>query len=707
MNRTFDVISYDGLHTDSLGHYLAGLGLLVAISSRWPSVRGCWRNRRFVLLTSDGLDDEQVTKFLLNDWRPTKYERWWEIAQKADTKAKSSLKLWKERNRRPLAETRLLDAHIVGFGRNCFNPVLGTGGNIAKRDLAKVWKDASKLLAKKDRSDWLDATLHGAASIAIPDLGSGGTWFVFANKTFNSGQDWYREGRLSPWSFLLAMEGAFQLVGGVSRRLGVRARPYAVFPFIAEPSQPETDGEIGMSRAEFWAPLWSQPATAIEVRQLLKRGLAKLGGRAAQAPHEFAVAALSAGVDSGISEFARYELRQTTSSQVYEAIPREHIEVIPAVMDGRRDTKRAQASRILAAFLETGWLDRIPYEPRDSKQKGKFVGLRGPIGAAIVRIGERPEDAERWQDLLLRLAAAQTKIDRNKTLREHSIAIQPLSPRWFELAWDRTTLPVEIEAARAIASLGWNSRVNDTNLPLLANTFGIEPKFRAGRWTVDLPNVRPATAVWVSGDPLQLLLDVAQRRLIDGNSDSTTPFGGTQWCGMEVVNRLMQNDGSLDLDVVAKWIPAFSLIDWSQDVTTDTPARSVDWHLSRSDGTALLHGLIRPLFYCDASHNVTLQDKSALFRRDQMPKLTLLRRLFHLLRFNAIDEAVQIARDRYLANGRNIVAPPLGMQANGSLIAAALLIPVSHRDVVKGIHRWLPPLKKNRFSSQGKLHDQD
>ena len=243
-----------------------------------------------------------------------------EQAQKTDTKTKSSINLWKARNNRAMDEVRLVDAHVVGLGRNCFNPVLGTGGNIGKHNLAKAWNDSLKLLKRPERRAG-SVPRSVRADIAMPDLSSGGTWFVFANKTFNSGQSWYRKGQLSPWSFLLSVEGAFLLLGGVNRRLGSRSRPYAVFPFVSEPSQPATEGEVGLARAEFWAPLWKNPATLGEVRTLLQRGLARLGGRAAHAPHEFAIAALAAGADAGVAEFARYELRQTTSSQVLRGDP--------------------------------------------------------------------------------------------------------------------------------------------------------------------------------------------------------------------------------------------------------------------------------------------------------------------------------------------------------------------------------------------------
>jgi len=308
MNRTLRAFPFDGINTDSLGHYLAGLGLLAATARRWPTIRACWHCGRFMLLSDQVGDVTEIKQYLLTEWKPTTYDRWWSTAQKADTKAKASSNLWKGRNDRTQDEVRLLDAHVVGMGRNCFNPVLGTGGNVGKRDMAKAWKDSVNLLKKPDRSGWLDATLTGKADCGMPDLSSGGTWFVFANKTFNSGQSWYREGQLSPWSFLLSMEGAFLLIGGVNRRLGSRSRPYAVFPFVSEPSQPETDGEIGLARTEFWAPLWKNPATLGEVEALLQRGLARLGGRAAQAPHEFAVAALAAGV-----KFDR--LGKTTSGQ--------------------------------------------------------------------------------------------------------------------------------------------------------------------------------------------------------------------------------------------------------------------------------------------------------------------------------------------------------------------------------------------------------
>lgn len=722
MSLPLRAIPLDGINVDSLGHYLAGLGVLAATAQRWPAVRACWDQGRFTLLSHEIAGLNELTSYLLDEWKPTPYERWWSISQKADTKAKSSLRLWAERNERSCEEVRVLDAHVVGMGRNSFNPVLGTGGNVGKRDLAKACADAAKCLKKPERGAWLKATLTGVADCVMPDLANGGTWFVYANKTFNSGQSWYREGQLSPWSVLLSMEGVFQLVGGVNRRLGSRSKPYAVFPFVSDPSPPETDGEIGMARGEFWAPLWQYPATLTEISTLLQRGLAKVGGRAAQSPSEFAVAALAAGVDAGLTEFARFELRQTTSSQVFEAIPRERIAVSgrqPAharqtSQQSQRNEKgavsefRSKAAPQLLDLFESRWIDRLPFEPHDSKQKGKFVGLRGPIETAIVRASERPEDPTRWQSLLHTLAESQSKIDRNKSLRDKRIpALRPLSIDWFELAWHPDEpLPLEIELARAIASVGWQPSERDQ--PLLCNVFGVDVQ-RHGRTTgsekagfvraVSMPKVRPAAAVWGSGAPLSLLLDVTHRRLIDATHSDSQPLLGIARCACRasVVRELLLDDGTIDLELVAQWVPALSLIDWSRFKHRSQlqPVESPPL-----DGTVLLHALAKPLFH---GRNIPLNakkrgddasERSWLYPEESNgPPPGYLRRLFNLLRFNSLDEALQLMRDRYRAFGHEVVMPPSGFIADGERVAGALLIPIDEDELALGLRRWLQPVR--------------
>jgi len=671
MSSKLELLKFEGIRPDSLGNYLAGLGLLSALSSNpeWAGLRGCWRNGCFVISACE-VTQEYIESYLLDHWKPTPYSRWWANKQKADTKAKGDQNIWRARSREAISNVRLLDSHIVGVGRNQFNLVLGTGGNIGKRDLSRVHETACDLTSKTERikaSGWLKATLHAKFDSPLPDLTSAGTWFVYANKTFNSGQSWYREGQLSPWSFLLAMEGALLLSGGVARRLSANARSYAVFPFITDAPSPQSEDEIGLVRAEFWAPLWKHPATLPEVRALLERGLARIGQRAAKAPHEFAVAASSAGVDAGVSEFIRFVLRQTTSSQVYEAVPGERIRVGSA---------GGGESKLIEQIIP--WLDRLPYEPRDRKQKGKFKGLRGPAENAIIRLAERPEEAERWQWLWLLLAEMQGRIDRNKNLRGNCLALDWLNAEWFERAW--SSPPVEIQIACAIAAIG-----GDSEMPMLINVFGVElsknkkPQFSGDR--------RQQRAIWHNGEVVSLLADVLERRLVDTDDTLRIPLETRRFCSAAMINAFLSE--AVDVEMIGRWIPPLSLIRWTKQVSSEQMLINEFGYVP--DETFLLQALFRPLFY---PHQLQIGGKE-LFPNRLRPRAVMARRLLNLIRQGDLGEAVELARSRYLAAGRSIVLPPPNLSVDCERIAASLLIPMRPSDVETGLHRWLQPSKTN------------
>jgi CRISPR-associated protein Csx17 len=657
MSTLLKAIHCEGIRVDCLGSYLAGLGLLAAMSRCWPNVRGCWRRGHFVLV-GESIDSETMERFLLDQWRPSPYETWWSKAQKADTKAKSDRGVHRERASEPnLDRVRLLDCHLVGSGRNQFNTVFGTGGNIGKRSLGKVYQDAVALLrgsGQRAVHGWLRTALFGETKETLPDLGSAGTWFVYANKTFNSGQEWYREGQISPWAFLLALEGARLLRGGAGRRLGSRARPYAVFPFLCDAPSPATEGEVKLTRAEFWAPVWESPANRVELEALLERGLARVGDRAARAPHEFALAARSAGVDSGVGTFARFSLRQTTSSQVFEAIPGETVRVV----DGA-----PRESRLLLPLLD--WMRFLP-EPASSTQRARFRGLRGPVERALIRVAEEPEDPDRWRSLLLLLASVQDRLDHNRESRERSRPVPRLDRGWFDASWPTPT--PEILTARAIASIGAGSET-----PLFVNVVGADQDKWGNR---SFSKSRPNRAVYHAGDPARVLADIIERRLADAELLDPLPLGGAAACTPRMIEAFLCE--TIDLESVVRWLPAMVLIDWRG--FEDAPER-----FGAASSLYLLQALFRPLFH---PGKIVLNGQP-LFR--EPPKATTARRLLHLIRSGDWAQAIDAARARYLAEGRRTVTPPREIEADGERMAAALLIPMRSADVACGFERWLEP----------------
>lgn len=676
---TPEPLMLEGLHTGSLGHYFAALGVLRATTRMegGNEVRGCWKNERFLLYgPASKLDREALCKFLLKDWKPVPFERWWSKAQSESREYPDAL----PKLRASELDERVdqLDAVLVQANRRIiFNDLFGRGGSIARRKWAVVWKRSLELSKKSESKSWLEHTLWGGEDVSLPKLKGAGTWFVFSNKIFNSGQNWYQEGRLSPWSFLFAMEGALLLRGGVHRRLGTQAKGKAVFPFLCRPMNPPTDGQVAHGKSEFWAPLWSKPATMVEIKALFRGGLAEVGGRPASAPHEFATAALDAAVDAGVSAFIRFDLRQTTSAQVFEAIPREQIHV--------RRHAGLRHSRLLLPLITRRWIDRLPHEPTDSKQRGKFVGLRGPVEAAIVYVSEDPEDPERWRSLLLLIAETQQRIDRNRNLRERCAAVPRLDSGWFNSAWPDP--PPELCVARGIASIqGLLTPVDGTTKradPLLVNIFGVE---LTGSGIPLFPKAHPNRAVWHEGSPTRRLIDVLRRRLLDANELDSSPLHASRPCSIATAVLYLAGASVFDDELLVRWLPALTLIAWSKAIHD-----SKDGSVEPPEPVPSLYSLFRPLV---DPENVRVNGKP-LFPFSQSdsrkPHAAAVRSIVNLLLQNQVDEAVAHARRRYLSAGWRIFDPPVSeMLVDAERLAAALLIPVNPAEVAARFRKdWL------------------
>jgi len=681
---TREPLALDGLHIGSLGHYFAALGVLRATTGMngCINVRGYWKNGYFLLCSEASITREALCEYLLQKWEPAPFERWWSAAQAASKKDADAIP--KARSFEPDERIEQLDAVMIQANRRIFNPVFGTGGNIGKRNLAALWKRCRQLSRQSEASSWLKQTLFGTDDVLLPELQGAGTWFVFSNKMFNSGQDWYREGRLSPWSFLLAMEGALFLRGGIHRRLGTRTRREAAFPFICRPTEPLVDAQVGHGKCEFWAPLWKKPARVTEIEGLFRAGLAEVGGRSASAPHEFAIAALDAGVDSGISAFIRFDLRQTTSAQVFEALPQEQILV--------SHNASLRHSRLLLPLIKARWIDRLPYEPRDSKQRGKFVGLRGPVEAAIVHLSEDATDAERWRNLLLLMARTQQRIDRNKDLRERCTPVPRLHELWFERAWPDP--PLELCAARAIASIcGCSTPVRDVREsagPLLVNIFGVETMAGGSPW---FPKARPNRAVWHEGSPARRLIDVLRRRLLDANELDTSPLHGSRSCSISAAALFLGGSSVFDDELLVRWLPPLTLVDWGSAIHNSKGKR-----VESPEPLHPLYSLFRPLF---DPENVRVDGKPLFpFSKfdSRKPHTGAVRNILNLLLQNQIDEAVGHARTRYLGAGWRTFDPPVKeMVLDAERLVAALLIPVDAMEVAHRFRKdWLLPSKRRQ-----------
>jgi CRISPR-associated protein Csx17 len=704
------VLPLPGLSPDSLGNYLASLGLLCVLSRNWPSTRIAWHDEVLSMVggppTLDALLHELVRVATAREW--TQYDKAWSDAQKKGTKAKSGepLALWQ--GQADEAHLKLFAAHAVPHARVSFNPLLGSGGNAGRRDFAAGWKQAIDALATA-RSNAPKKSKGRAkkAAVADGDAGSGvderrielqafllgqpvtwllekvgaGSWFSGATKLYNSGQSPSREGQSSPWAMALACEGLALLAGGASRRLGARSRTVGAFPFVTQPAAPKAAGEAGRILGEIWAPLWQRPMTLAEAGTLFARGRAELRGRGALSPAAFATAIRERGVDAGISEFRRFTLGRTTSANTFE--PRFEARFALDAQDGAH-TATAIALECVTALIEQRGF------PRDRKvgQRWRFEGVRGPIEAALLDVAANPRRAEAALALLDAVAGALDRIDRNRSFREGKVRWEPLPIEWLPSLFADEPPGAEARLALSLVSAFRAAQ------PFVTYRFGVEWKY-GGYEHVEHP---PARWVWGPGKLACVLGAVLARRLLDQAAqvaENTAGMAGRAPLPATASHVRQWLAGDLDDALLQAWLSRLALFDW-RNVTPEVRSLvELERHSPEVDGELALVGLVQPLV--DRRRLIVRSLSPDDLLSDEMGARTkeAARALVALIRSGNLDAAVRLASRRYAMAGAHLafVDAPWRVRDPDRLVAA-ILFTISDRARAVLFERWLRPRRR-------------
>jgi CRISPR-associated protein Csx17 len=775
-------LALPGLSPDSLGNYLASLGLLRVLSRKWPSTRIAWRDEVLQVVggptTLDELLDELVRVAATQtdadvgkrEW--TQYDKAWSDAQKEGTKAKSGLPLAAWQAAAQESALQLFAAHAVPHARVSFNPLLGSGGNAGRRDFAAGWKkavnalesaisalkqartehasaltaadqvrnDALETVEKKYREaiakaasgrkeaartkatskaddartkgnekahekhraavekandafrkavqpqDQLKILLRGQPSDWMVEKLAAGSWFSEATKLYNSGQSPAREGQISPWAMVLACEGLAFLAGGASRRLGARtARAVGAFPFITQPIAASAEKEADRLRGEIWTPLWSRPMTLAEASTLFSRGRAELNGRGALTPAAFATAIRKRGVDAGVSEFRRYTLGRTTSSNTFEPRLEAHFS-----LETDADARRAASStldRITALIEHRGF-------PRDGK---RFVGLRGPIESALLDVASQPSNPERGIALLDAVVSALDPIDRNRSFREGKVRWEPLPLEWLASLFSEEQPSTEARLALSLVS------AFPVAQPFATYRFGVEWQCGATYANYTHTDRPPARWVWGPGDLARVLVAVLSRRLLDQEADADRPHQ----CGRAPLPASASQvrhwlAGDLDESLLSAWLSRLALFDWRrvpQRVRALVPRED---SAPRADGGLAVLGLLqplidqRPLVIRDLSPNDLLSEETGARTTEAA------RSLVTLTRAGNLDAALRLASNRYAMAGARLATFDVSFATHHpDRLAAALLFTISDRDRAVLFERWLRPRRRRQ---RGEAH---
>ena len=370
--------------------------------------------------------------------------------------------------RAELADAALvwLDAVLALSGGSLAYPeLLGTGGNDGRLDFTNNFTrrlvsrakpaglfdalsgepshDATRLL----NDSLLAAPVLGLCSAAIGQFAPGAAGGPNATNGYSA------DSEVNPWDFVLMLEGTTAFAGAATRRhqsalgahsSGTTTRSGASFPFTVRAVGAGWGGveaaDENDARAEFWAPIWTRPARALEIDSLLGEGRAVLNERTAKDGLDFARAAASLGVSRGFREFERFGFLMR-AGRTYLATP-----------IGRRSAAASPGAQLVADLDAGGWLDRVRRVGRNDEEPGTARRAIKRLEDALFCLVEATEASREAERAIVALGHVVGWLALSPSGRKAIPTPPPvLSPAWVHRADDGSA---EFRVAAALAALG-------------------------------------------------------------------------------------------------------------------------------------------------------------------------------------------------------------------------------------------------------------
>jgi CRISPR-associated protein Csx17 len=700
-------LALPGCRTTPLGGYLAGLGLLRAVTRLLDGeATGRWERQQFVLGSRceslDKLVDELLTRFepeaIVSPWnagsgfagngKNVTAERALQTIRQSDDHRLARLKdavhagdrvvtlgrergwggksddLWdKARKREVLGLCRnefpdhalpWLDA-AVALGQDddpAYSRLLGTGGNFGRQDLSATYlARLQSVLTDRRTRGWLHSLLSGVESTpylrdAVGQFDPGRAGGI-QSSPLEKADD---KGFVNPWAFLLTVEGALLFASAVVRRYGAEyarvALPFQVRGSAAGyPTQAPGESVLG----ELWAPEWSAQARLDEVTHLLAEGRAEWNNRPASSGLDFARAVSTLGVDRGIAAFERH-LFVDRHGQNPLAIPA-----------GRIKVRRRRGVHMLAAL--DVWLDRLRRAELPSQVE---TGLRAVEQALFNHA--RSGAADLLVEVIAAVGRCHEAVARSGAVRR---LVRPLLMRDGAALLDELRKAAEDDVELRIALAFATARDTKPNLPLraLLSPVTVGPPLE---WTH-----RPTLAPLSSG--LGVALAEAARRRgfpwavdeVESKLQSAVKGVriGYQW-SVRITAAVLHTfvAGALDDDRLADLLAGLLTVDWR-----DTPPDTV--LLGGSPGSDPALDLLLPFI---GTGPLTLPDEVLLRPGAEWPALLLAGCTAEVL----ADAALRLR----IAGLRHVIIPGAAPH-EGARLAAVLLLRVPDGDRLDALRR--------------------
>lgn len=573
-----------------------------------------------------------------------------------------------------------------------FPPLLGTGGNDGNLDFTSNYMQRlDELFGANARvpQTLLDAAIFNTTAEGLSDSAVG----QFAPGDAggpNSTSGVEGSATLNPWDFVLMLEGALVIAGGVVRRFSSDDRSTASFPFTVRATGAgfgtASQSEEGEARGEFWAPIWTAPSGLVEVQSLFREGRIAQTRRSLKNGMDAALAIASVGADRRIAGYQRFGF-QKRQGLAFLATPLEYRVVRP------------NTAAALATDLDAGrWLERVQQLARSDRAPARFAKAVQSLEESLFALtGERNAS-----DSAAAVIASVGEIARiaapSKSLREDLPPPPFLRHDWIAACGDDK----EVRLAAALSGLwlrgapGGESGHNEAaarNLDELPFRFHIAPlakdrnglrKRQCRSWSDDGTS---ADRVWTEGSLVDSMVAVALRRSVEA---TRTGAGGGAFAGSwrrlsSLADVAAFLNGDVDDGRIADLALGFAWVDVAKDSATRT-SQNQSKVISPSEPLPLAYAAIKPIFAPQAATDDGTR-KPMKFAPTIAP----------LLAAGRVGEAIKTAMRRAQADG--LPTPFMGLQSIGAdprRLLASLLFPVSEQALQSCQRRAYPADENER-----------
>jgi CRISPR-associated protein Csx17 len=564
------------------------------------------------------------------------------------------------RNTLPDDALAWLDAVLVlGQDGPKYPPLLGTGGNDGRLEFTNNFMQRITELIDPTSGEptsaserWLRAALLGSATPGSTTKAPVGQFFPGAAGGANGTSGFDAPSAVNPWDFVLMIEGTLLFAAASVKRLESVNDGALVYPFCVRQAgvgyASAASADEKDARCEMWLPLWDKPTTLPELRATFGEGRAQVGGHAARNGVDFARAAVSLGVDRGISAFQRYGF-QVRNGLAYFATPLNRVVV------------RRNASADLLSDIDQ-WHDRLRQKAGPQANPAAPASIARSLNSFERAVLDFCSDGSTDTVQAVIISLGQTERALAKSLKWSSDNyVHPLCGLRHEWLKNANTNSAEFRLAASLAGMrAWFGSGKET-LWLRQHLESLEIVTAKNRSWAKWAEQPGNDVVWHDGDLTDVLNDILARRIIRVEKSGVDgwPDWSPHYARLEDITAFIED--RTDDTLIADLLWGLSLIDW-QTVEKEMQGESNASEFVPSSFYALLKLCFRP----------KCQDKT----------IPLVPAIHHRARSGDGLAASELAARRLRASGYPPLVEKLPVVATvARRTAAALLFPVSPRNL--------------------------